>query len=52
LDAETGRKIIGILRMLKAEGKTVIVSTHDVQIMQLADQKLLLKDGRLASYDE
>jgi len=52
LDAETGRKIIEILRMLKTEGKTVIVSTHDAQITQLADQKLLLKDGRLASNDE
>jgi len=52
LDAETGRKIIEILQLLKAEGKTVIVSTHDARIMQLADQKLLLKDGRLANHDE
>lgn len=52
LDAETGRKIIEILQLLKAKGKTVIVSTHDARIMQLADQKLLLKDGHLASHDE
>lgn len=52
LDAENGEKIIQILRMLKAEGKTVIVSTHDVQIMQFADQKLLLEDVRLASQNE
>jgi putative ABC transport system ATP-binding protein len=48
LDAENGGKIIQILRMLKAEGKTVIVATHDAQIVRFADQKLLLEDGRLA----
>jgi len=52
LDAENGQKIIQILRMLKANGKTVIVSTHDAQIVQFADQKLCLEDGRLASQDE
>lgn len=48
LDAENGGKIVQILRMLKTEGKTVIVATHDAQIMLFADQKLLLEDGRLA----
>jgi putative ABC transport system ATP-binding protein len=52
LDAENGQKIVQILRMLKAEGKTVIVSTHDAQIMQFADQKLLLEDGRLTGQNE
>jgi len=51
LDAKTGRKIIQILRMLKSEGKTVIVSTHDEQIVQFADKKFLLEDGRLVSQD-
>jgi putative ABC transport system ATP-binding protein len=48
LDAENGGKIVQILRMLKTEGKTVIVATHDAQIILFADQKLLLEDGRLA----
>lgn len=52
LDATNGQKIIQILRMLKANGKTVIVSTHDAEIMQFADQKLCLEDGKLASQDE
>ena len=52
LDAANGQKIVQILRMLKAEGKTVIVSTHDTQIMQFADQKILLEEGELASQDE
>ena len=52
LDDETGKKIIQILRMLKAEGKTVIVATHDAQIMRFADQKLLVKKGQVTSHDE
>src|SRR4030042_5660920 len=52
LDTANGQKIIQILRMLKAKGKTVIVATHDVQIIQFADQKLVLEDGQLASQNE
>jgi putative ABC transport system ATP-binding protein len=52
LDAKNGQKIVQILQMLKTNGQTVIVSTHDPQIMQLADQKLCLEDGRLAGQDE
>ena len=52
LDTKNGQKITQILQMLKTNGKTVIVSTHDAQIMQLADQTLCLEDGRLASRNE
>jgi ABC-type lipoprotein export system ATPase subunit len=37
---------------LKANGKTVIVATHDPDLMQLADRKVCLEDGRLASQNE
>ena len=52
LDAKTGKKIIQILRMLKTDGKTVIVSTHDEKIVEFADKQFFLEDGRLASKDE
>ena len=52
LDTKNGQKITQILQMLKTNGKTVIVSTHDAQIIQLADQKLCLEERRLASQDE
>jgi putative ABC transport system ATP-binding protein len=52
LDTKNSQKITQILQMLKTNGKTLIVSTHDAQIMQLANQKLCLEDGRLASQDE
>jgi putative ABC transport system ATP-binding protein len=52
LDAKTSLKIIEVLRMLKDEGKTVIVATHDEKILKLADQKLVLEDGALVSQNE
>jgi putative ABC transport system ATP-binding protein len=52
LDTKNVQKITQVLGMLKADGKTVIVATHDQELMQLADQTLCLEDGRLASWDE
>lgn len=52
LDTKNGQKITQMLRMLKANGKTVIVATHDPELMQLADWTACLEDGRLASQSE
>jgi putative ABC transport system ATP-binding protein len=52
LDTKTSLKIVQILQKLKDEGKTVIVATHDERIVQLADQKLCLEDGKLVSLNE
>jgi putative ABC transport system ATP-binding protein len=52
LDAKNGQKITQVLQMLKASGKTVIVATHDPDLMQLADRTICLEDGRLASKNE
>lgn len=52
LDTKTSLKIVQILQRLKAEGKTLIVVTHDERILQLADQKWYLEDGRLESLNE
>ena len=52
LDAKTGKKILQILRMLKTGEKTVIVSTHDEKIVQFADKRFILENGRLAITDE
>lgn len=52
LDTKNGQRIIQILQNLKNEGKTIIVSTHDADIMPLADLKFYLEDGKLASPHE
>ncbi|MGD6851845.1 MAG: ABC transporter ATP-binding protein [Candidatus Bathyarchaeia archaeon] len=49
LDTKNAEKILQVLQLLKENGKTVIVSTHDLAIRELADQVFYLKDGRLAT---
>jgi putative ABC transport system ATP-binding protein len=52
LDLKNAQKIVQVLQLLKVKGKTVIVSTHDLQIRQLADQILCLEEGKLAIENE
>jgi putative ABC transport system ATP-binding protein len=52
LDVKNADKIVQVLQLLKAKGKTVIVSTHDLQIKALADQVFCLDDGRLVDSNE
>jgi putative ABC transport system ATP-binding protein len=52
LDAKNAQKIIQVLQFLKSQGKTVIVSSHDLQIRELADIVFCLEDGRLVGNNE
>jgi putative ABC transport system ATP-binding protein len=52
LDTKNGHRIIQILQDLKQRGKTIIVSTHDTEIMPLADLKFCLEEGKLAIPNE
>ena len=46
LDSQTGQEIIQLLRELpKQDGVTVFVATHDLELGEIADRKLTLKDG-------
>jgi putative ABC transport system ATP-binding protein len=48
LDSKTGEKIMEILVDLhEKQKKTIIVITHDADIANYADRKLVLKDGKL-----
>jgi putative ABC transport system ATP-binding protein len=51
LDDANAKKIIDILATLKAERKTVIVSTHDERIVKLADRAYCVENQNLASSD-
>ncbi len=52
LDSETGRQIMRLLQaVVRAEGITALVATHDTGIVDLADEVLTLEDGRLGAAD-
>jgi len=52
LDTKNGQRILQILQNLKSEGKTIIVATHDLDIMSIADLKFCLEEGKMASQNE
>ncbi|MFD0270817.1 ABC transporter ATP-binding protein [Streptomyces sp. NPDC127106] len=52
LDSETGRSIMQLLRaVVRSEGVTVLVATHDPVLIELADHVVELRDGRIAPRD-
>ena len=48
LDSKTGNYILNFLDGLhKTEGKTIIIVTHDLEIVKLATRVVYLKDGKI-----
>ena len=51
LDSETGHRIMLVLRsVVRAEGITAIVATHDPMMIDVADRVVELRDGRLLEH--
>jgi len=48
LDAQAGKEILDIFRRLMAEGRTIVLITHDTSVASCADRTLVLDDGRIA----
>ena len=51
LDSESGREILNILNDLHAQGKTLVVVTHDDNIAKRAQRTIHLLDGQIERYD-
>ena len=47
LDTKTEAEIIGVLRKLNDQGKTIVVVTHDEDIAAQADRQIRLSDGKV-----
>ena len=48
LDSGTGRQIMTLLRsIVRSEGLTAIIATHDPMLIDLADRTIELRDGRI-----
>ena len=49
LDQETGKQIMRLLRaVVRSEGVTALVATHDPALIDIADSVLNLEDGKIA----
>jgi putative ABC transport system ATP-binding protein len=50
LDQETGKQIMRLLRaVVRSEGVTALVATHDPALIDIADSVLNLEDGTIAA---
>ncbi|MCD6525922.1 MAG: ABC transporter ATP-binding protein [Desulfuromonas sp.] len=52
LDTTTGAQIIKVLQQLSAQGKTLIMVTHDQQIAAQMERRLFMRDGRVLRIEE
>ena len=47
LDSKTGIEIIELFKKLNSEGKTIVLVTHDNDLADVAQRKIVLSDGRV-----
>lgn len=47
LDSKTGAQVISLLKDLHAEGRTIILITHDLEIAASAPRRVFLRDGKI-----
>ncbi|WJY17293.1 MacB family efflux pump subunit [Pectobacteriaceae bacterium CE90] len=47
LDSTSGQEVLNILRELHQQGQTIIIVTHDMNIAQLAERIIEIKDGEI-----
>lgn len=47
LDTESGASIVALLRELNAQGTTVVVITHDVELAESLDRRISVRDGKV-----
>lgn len=51
LDSKTGEEIMNVLKELNGMGKTVIIVTHNMDIVKQTDRILEMEDGRIRDID-
>ncbi|HTN30390.1 MAG TPA: MacB family efflux pump subunit [Pseudomonas sp.] len=49
LDSHSGQEVLALLKELSAQGKTVIIITHDRDVASHADRLIEIRDGRILS---
>jgi putative ABC transport system ATP-binding protein len=52
LDSVTGKEILSLFRSLNAEGKTIVLVTHDANVASNARRIIRISDGRVVSDEE
>ena len=48
LDSKSGAEVLAIFQRLHAQGRTIVVVTHDREVAEHADRIIVMEDGRIA----
>jgi putative ABC transport system ATP-binding protein len=48
LDSRTGEEILALFKRLNAQGRTIIIVTHDLAVAKHCQREIYLKDGKIA----
>lgn len=49
LDSKSGEEVMALLKQLHAEGRTVILITHDAKVAAHAERQIIIHDGHIQS---
>ncbi len=49
LDSKSGHEVVEILKKLNAEGRTIVIVTHDLELAKMARRTIKIFDGRITS---
>lgn len=49
LDSKSGHQVIELLSKMNAEGRTIVLITHDIDVASVAHRRVTIHDGRIAS---
>jgi putative ABC transport system ATP-binding protein len=51
LDSKTGKEMLGIMKSLHEEGKTIVLITHDESVVRLTQRMVRIKDGKIVKIE-
>lgn len=49
LDSKSGHEVVEILKKLNAEGRTIVIVTHDLELAKMARRTIKIFDGQIVS---
>jgi len=49
LDSKSGHEVVEILKKLNAEGRTIVIVTHDLELAKMAHRTIKIFDGQVVS---
>lgn len=49
LDSKSGHEVVEILKKLNAEGRTIVIVTHDLELAKMANRTIKIFDGKILS---